>query len=58
MHVPKSAEVTKFASEPANTQLLELSHEEYSVCMPNIFKEIKEYAMGEMEHNENVLNQR
>lgn len=48
MHVPKSAEVTKFGFEPANTQLLELSHEEYSV----------EYTVGEMEHNENVLNRR
>lgn len=31
MHVPKSAEVTKFAFEPVNTQLLVLLHEKYIV---------------------------
>lgn len=58
MHVPKSAEVTKLAFEPTNTQLLKLPHEEWSVCMLNIFKEITEYTMEEMKYKENVLNQR
>lgn len=38
--MPESAEVTKFAFESADMQLLELSHKEYSVPMLSIFKEI------------------
>lgn len=51
--MPESAEVTKFAFEPADMQLLELSHKEYTVPMLNIFKEINESMIGKGSHNEN-----
>lgn len=44
MYVSESA-ITKFAFEPANMQLLELSHKEHSTHMLTIFKEIKERIM-------------